>query len=82
MPGSAYDWEAEQLLRNRGRAKGSLTVWPSKESTGVASMQACALNAKLLEITANYWVCFCDSPAAIPIDTIRQEVLLFESNKS
>lgn len=82
MPGLAHDWEAEQILRNRGRTKGTLTVWPTDESVGVASMQACAMNAKLLEITASWWVCYCDSPAAIPIEMVRTEVLSFKGSQN
>ncbi len=74
MVGLATQWEAEPLLRNRGRVKGALTAWPTKESIGVTSMGACALNSKLLEITAHWWVSYCDVPSAIPIELIRTEV--------
>jgi len=77
--GLAAEWEAEPLLRNRGRVKGALTAWPAPELTGVSSMRTCALNSKILEITANWWVCYCDIPSAIPIEMVRSEVL-FEVN--
>ena len=72
--GLAADWEADVAIRNRGRAKETLTCWPSQCGTGIASMKACALNARVLEWTATWWVSFCDNPIAIPIDMLRQEV--------
>lgn len=77
--GLAAEWESEPLLRNRARVKGILTTWPTPAGTGVASMRTCALNSRILEITANWWVCYCDIPSAIPIEMIRTEVL-FEVN--
>ena len=68
------DWEADTMLRNRGRQQGVLTTWLKPEATGVASMKAAALNHKLLEITSHWWVQLCDQPSAIPIGLLRSEV--------
>jgi len=70
----AANWESDASLRNRSRAKGQLTVWVNQQSTGIASMRACALNARVLELTAEWWIAYCDRPAAIPIGMIRAEV--------
>ena len=70
----AATWESDAFLRNRGREKGYLTVWPNPQSTGVASMKGCALNVRVLEQTAEWWIGYCDRPAAIPIGMIRDEV--------
>ena len=71
--GLADDWEAEALLRNRARQNGIVTVWPDKKTVGVPSMKACGQNSVLLKITAQWWVQYCEQPASIPIDLLRDE---------
>ena len=72
----ASDWESDTTLRNVGRQFGGLTKWPDTKSTGVASIKACSLNCRLLELTAVWWVQASDSPKAIPIDMLRMEARL------
>ena len=69
----AKDWENDSLVRNRSRHEGVLTSWPTKKTMGVASMKACSLNERVLELAALWWVRFKDVPAAIPIDLLRGE---------
>ena len=69
----AVAWESEGMLRTRARETGSLTTWPSVQATGVPSMKACSLNARLLELTCKWWTQFCESPASIPIGLLRAE---------
>ena len=77
------DWEADAMLRNRGRQQGTLTIWLKPEATGVASMKVAAMNHKLLEITSQWWVQLCDQPSAIPIGMLRSEVgIKIEKNET
>lgn len=52
----AIDLEKDALLRSRARELSRLTFWASPSTVGVASMKSCALNSRLLEITARFWV--------------------------
>lgn len=70
----AADLESEPILRNVGRETHALMRWPDVKSTGIASMKACSLNAKLLEITSRWWVQMTAQPSAVPIDLLRCEV--------
>lgn len=72
----AKAWEAEGIIRSRGRHNGQLTIWPSKDTIGIASQRACALNHAALELSASYWVERSAEPAAIPIGILRDEVQL------
>ena len=74
MPGElASDWESDALLRNRGRANGILTSWPSKKTTGIPSMKACVQNVRVLELATLWWARIKDEPEAIKIDDVRAE---------
>lgn len=70
----AADLEADCVIRNMGRTHGVLMRWPDVKSTGVASMRAAGLNARLLGLTADWWVQMTREPSAIPIDLLRGEV--------
>ena len=76
--GLAAEWEACTILRNRGRLNGFITCWPTPKTTGVPSMSACALNSKLLECLATWWVQHADAPSSIPINTLRDEAHLWD----
>ena len=69
----ASDWEGDLLLRNRARMNGVLTAWPDSKSTGVPSMKAAVLNARVVELASLWWVRKRDFPEAIRIDEIRPE---------
>ena len=71
--GLAESWEADALLRSRGRQNNRLTIWPTVQTMGLASMKSCSLNAKALELTAHWWVERSDKPSAIPIHHLREE---------
>ena len=70
----AVDWEADSMLRNRGREHKRLTVWPSKETIGIPSNKPCALNARTLEVLAQWW---CTNnptqPMVVPVNTCREK---------
>ena len=70
----AREWESDGLLRNRARQNGCLTMWPSPATMGVASIKACSMNAKALEILAKWWLQLEPIYAKmIPIDKLRPE---------
>lgn len=69
-------WEAEGIIRSRGRQNGQLTIWPSKDTIGIASQRSCAMNHAALEHCATFWVERSAEPAAIPIGILRDEVQL------
>ncbi len=70
-------WEADALLRNSGRHHGRLTVWPSPKSIGIPSAKACALNARVLEITAKWWIQHeATYPRIIPVAVLRDQALI------
>lgn len=68
-------WEADALLRNRGRQNEGITVWPDAKSMGVSSMKACSQNSRLLEMVSQWWVERADKPSSIPIDLLRAEAV-------
>ena len=70
----AEQWEQEAIVRSRGRQNNRITIWPSVQATGVASMKACSMNSRLLHLTALWWVERSDQPAAIPINELRYQV--------
>ena len=57
----ARELEADGLVRNKAK------------TCGVASMKACSLNNRVLEILALWWVRVKDLPCAIGIDLLRLE---------
>ena len=70
----AHEWESDSLLRNRARQNGCMTVWPSPAAVGVASIKACSMNSKALEILAKWWLQLEPVYAKIiPIDKLRPE---------
>lgn len=77
--GLAERWEADALLRSRGRQNNRLSIWPSVPTMGLASMKACSLNARSLEVLAHWWVERSDRPSAIPIHHLRDEVWGFKN---
>lgn len=70
----ARELEADGLVRNKARSNdGAIMAWPSSKTCGVASMKACSLNNRVLEILALWWVRVKDLPCAIGIDLLRLE---------
>lgn len=74
----AHEWESDLTLRNFGRQHGLLTAWPSVEATGVASMSACSMNHRALEIMSLWWVQQSELPQSVLIDEVRAQVGDFE----
>lgn len=74
MDSLANLWEKDFLVRAQGRDHGQLTIWSDPKCQGIASQKACALNSKLLEHTATWWVSQAELPSAIPINLLRVEV--------
>ena len=72
----ADDFESCAIIRNVARQHGALLRWPDSKSTGVASMKACSLNSRQLDLTTKWWVRFAEQPGAIPIDLLRTEAHL------
>ena len=74
MDSLANLWEKDAWVRVQGRDNGQLTIWNDAKCQGIASQKACALNAKILEHTATWWVSQAELPCAIPINLLRVEV--------
>ena len=69
----AADFESCAIIRNVARQHGALMRWPDSKRTGVASMKACSLNSRQLNLATKWWVRFAEQPQAIPIDLLRNE---------
>ena len=67
-------FESDGFLRSRGRELKRLTSWPSPALIGLASMKACSMNSKALEVMAGWWVEKADMPSSISIHPLRAEV--------
>jgi len=67
-------FESDGFLRSRGRELKRLTSWPSPALIGPASMKACSMNSKALEVMAGWWVEKADMPSSISIHPLRAEV--------
>ena len=74
LSGLAAAFEEDRGCRDRLREKGYMTRWPDVASTGVPSVKAMSLNARLLEILATWWCQRCDFSKPLPIDLMRREV--------
>ena len=69
----ARELEADGIVRNKARSTGMIMAWPSTKTCGIASMKACSLNSRVMEILALWWVRVKDLPCAIGIDLLRLE---------
>lgn len=77
VPHAWEDWEADAQVRNSGRQHQRLTIWPSEKSTGIPSAKACALNARVLEILAKWWIQYdATYPRIIPVAVLRDQALI------
>ncbi len=70
----ADKFESDGFIRQHGREFQRLTSWPSPAQIGIASMKACSINSKALEVMAGWWVEKADMPSAVPIHPLRSEV--------
>jgi hypothetical protein len=72
-------WEGDLSLRALAREQGCLTRWADKRVIGVASTGAMAINIKSLQLLAQWWCPQSPLPLSIPINTVRNEALCWDS---
>ena len=65
--------EEDGIVRNKARSNGVIMCWPCPKVCGIASMKACSLNSRVMELLALWWVRVKDLPSAIGIDLLRAE---------
>lgn len=76
LEGLAQKFVAHPALRSKILSDGSLIAWPSVKVKGVCkNKDAQRLNIDLLKVVADLWCPQWDSPAMIPIDDVKDEVL-------
>jgi len=69
----AWALEEDGIVRNKARSNGVIMCWPCPKVCGIASMKACSLNSRVMELLALWWVRVKDLPSAIGIDLLRAE---------
>ena len=69
----ARRWEGRAVLREQMRAEKRLLVWPSKATTGVASLASLRMNRFAIADIVAEWASVCSEPRSPPIAWIRQE---------
>ena len=80
-PGSlAQIWETDQSLRFFAREHSCITIWPDKETTGVASCSSMSLNVKSLQPLAQWWASQVSEPQAVPVQLLRDEARYAQTN--
>ena len=63
-------------LRQKVLKDGSLVAWPQPSMVGVTKCkEAQRVNTLLLKLVADHWCPQWESPAMIPIDSIKSEAL-------
>ena len=70
----AKAWEANNVIRARGRACQSLTKWTTPATRGIASMGALNLNPDILLELAQRWCPLLPFAKSPPIPLLRAEV--------
>ena len=76
MEGLAKKLADHELLRGKLLREGTLLSWPSKELQGVCKNQdAQKMNYHLLIEIADHWCPQWESPAMIPVEELKSEVL-------
>ena len=66
-------WESRPLIREQLRCNKKLLVWPSVQTTGVASMAALKCNRLVIADVINVWGKFCSEPKSPPVAWLRSE---------
>lgn len=72
-------WEGNAAVRARTRNEGQLCIWQDRNVVGVPSSAACVLNSIPLTLCADWWTDKQRTPAAIPINIMREEATLAKS---
>ena len=71
----AKAWEANHVIRARGRASQALLKWPSAKTKGIASMQAIHMNADCLLLFAQKWCPLLATAKSPSVRLLRPEVV-------
>ena len=66
--------EDDPNIRQRARDKKLILRWPSKERTGIPSIEACTVNVGPMILVCGWWCALQPTPDIIPVGILRREV--------